>query len=197
MTRRRCAESDKRSDRLRISYPGVLGALLFGTLIGCFPPDQGLDPDLNRIYFPTGLALSPIEGAPECGGDPDATTPPHKWLYVANSDFDLQFNAGTVQIFDLDLLDAVVDALKLDAADPKDRCPAKFEAAGKSFTIGDTDGKKSVAEQFVSHGLCRPVDTTSLIKASVKIGAFATDIRYLKRPDDQKSNGASSDMLVV
>src|SRR3954467_14674948 len=52
--------------------------------LGCFKPDDGREPPLDRIYFPTGLALSP---------DGDR-------LYVANSDWDLQFNAGSVQVYD-------------------------------------------------------------------------------------------------
>src|SRR5689334_19788879 len=52
--------------------------------LGCFKPDDGREPPLDRIYFPTGLALSP---------DGDR-------LYVANSDWDLQFNAGSVQAYD-------------------------------------------------------------------------------------------------
>ena len=49
---------------------------------GCFKPDDGREPPLDRIYFPTGIALSPDGNR----------------LYLANSDWDLQFNAGSVQV---------------------------------------------------------------------------------------------------
>lgn len=55
-------------------------------LLGCFPPGEGLDPPRSKVYFPVGLAV-----------DNDK-----KFLFVVNSDFDLQYNAGTVQSWDLD-----------------------------------------------------------------------------------------------
>ncbi|HEX2882108.1 MAG TPA: hypothetical protein VHO25_21460, partial [Polyangiaceae bacterium] len=54
------------------------------SLSGCFPPGDGREPPLDQVYFPVGLALS-------SGGDR---------LYVANSDFDLQYNAGTLMVLD-------------------------------------------------------------------------------------------------
>jgi hypothetical protein len=51
------------------------------------------------LYFPNGLALSP-----------SAEGEPARYLYVTNSDFDLRYNAGTVQAYSLDeLADAVAD----------------------------------------------------------------------------------------
>lgn len=201
MTRRGHAECDERFSRWRRPWIGLVGALVLVGVSGCFPPDEGLDPDQNgpRIYFPTGLALSPVEDAPECP-DPTAAEKTHKWLYVANSDFDLQYNAGSVQVFDLDMIDEVVTALNLHAPNPEDRCPKELELfrpapdkPGQKFS----GGKKSPSDQFTSPGLCNAFPTDPLIKAHVKIGAFATDIRYLKRPSDQAANGSTSDMLVV
>jgi hypothetical protein len=164
---------------------------------GCFPPDEGVEPDLNAIYFPTGLALSPVSSAQQCPVA-GATEVKHKWLYVANSDFDLQYNAGTVQVFDLDLVDKFIDATKPDAEKPEDRCPATFDVTDDAFNGTRTfpGGIKSDADQFLAPGLCQPIAAAPLIKSSVKIGAFATDIRYLRRPDDQRAS-SSTDMLVV
>ena len=69
-----------------------LHLLLIAALLGgCFDPGEGIAPPPERVYFPVGLAL-----------DADA-----RFLYVLNSDFDLQFNAGTLQSMDLEqLLDA-------------------------------------------------------------------------------------------
>ena len=62
---------------------------------GCFYSDQGLSPPHQSFYFPAGLAVSPGRNA----------------LYVANSDFDLQFNGGTVQILDLSKMRGTLDAM--------------------------------------------------------------------------------------
>lgn len=52
---------------------------------GCFSAGQGTQPPMNKFYFPTGLAVSPDGNV----------------LYAINSDFDLQWNGGTLQTYDL------------------------------------------------------------------------------------------------
>src|SRR5262245_15051768 len=54
-------------------------------LAGCYSTGEGPTPSVTALYFPVGIAVSP-------GG---------KALFVANSDFDLRFNAGTVGAYDL------------------------------------------------------------------------------------------------
>ncbi|MBI5486313.1 MAG: hypothetical protein HY905_03160 [Deltaproteobacteria bacterium] len=61
-------------------------------LAGCFG-SGGIDPPADRFFFPTGLALA-------AGG---------KYLLVANSNFDLRYNSGTVDVVDLALVDAQID----------------------------------------------------------------------------------------
>jgi len=56
--------------------------------VACFPPGEGIAPPDDRVYFPVGLAVDEQK----------------KFLFIVNSDFDLQFNAGTVQSWDLDEL---------------------------------------------------------------------------------------------
>lgn len=56
--------------------------------VGDPPPDAD-------IYFPTGLFLS---------GQSEDSAP--RFLYLLNSNFDLRYNRGSVQAFDLDALDA-------------------------------------------------------------------------------------------
>jgi hypothetical protein len=51
----------------------------------CYSTGNGTAPPGNQMYYPVGLAVS-------AGGNV---------LYVANSDFDLQYNGGTVQSYDL------------------------------------------------------------------------------------------------
>ena len=52
----------------------------------CYSTGDGTLPPPETFYFPTGLAVSQ-------GGNV---------LYVVNSDFDLQWNGGTIQSYDLD-----------------------------------------------------------------------------------------------
>ena len=54
-------------------------------LSSCIPAGEGINPPENKIYFPVGVVA-------------DSES---RYLYVVNSDFDLQFNRGTV--FSLDL----------------------------------------------------------------------------------------------
>ena len=54
----------------------------------CYSQGDGADPPLDRFYFPVGLQVSH-------GGSV---------LYVANADFDLQYNGGTLQSYDLTLI---------------------------------------------------------------------------------------------
>ena len=71
----------------------VAGAALAGLALaqgGCFFSNDGLSPPSEAFYYPTGVVVSP-----------GRTT-----LYVADSDFDLQFNGGTVQVLDLQAIRA-------------------------------------------------------------------------------------------
>ena len=61
-------------------------------LTACFSPGEGQEPPLDLLYFPTGLA---VDSAAER-------------LYVANSDFDLQYNGGSLQALDLTRLRGLV-----------------------------------------------------------------------------------------
>lgn len=130
-----------------------LGCALAAT--GCYPPGDGAAPPLDRIYFPVGVAVSP-----------DQTQ-----LLVVNSDFDLQYNAGSFQVFDLTRLRALARETH-DAAD----CGAL--------------GERSVADRALTPGRCRAIQPTappgggSLMQESIAIGAFATDILLRERWDD-------------
>ena len=57
-------------------------------LSGCFGPGEGVEVPVDQIYFPVGLVT-----------DADADH-----LFVVSSDFDLQYNGGAIQSYDLDKL---------------------------------------------------------------------------------------------
>jgi DNA-binding beta-propeller fold protein YncE len=158
----------------------VLVALGLSAL-GCFKPDDGREPPLDRIYFPTGLALSP-------NGDR---------LYVANSDWDLQFNAGSVQVYDAarlrELLPRACNA-DADCTGPDEICDTPANAAGTALGVGGTYwcmdatsrdvcrglGVQSPGDRLIQPGLCGAVENRDpeLLLESVGIGAFATDLVY-------------------
>jgi hypothetical protein len=100
------------SDARRPTIKWLLGPLCWLSCagsIGCFKPDDGREPPLGRIYFPTGLALTE---------DGDR-------LYVANSDWDLQFNAGSVQVYDTGRLRELLPVYcnsDADCTGPGERC---------------------------------------------------------------------------
>ena len=77
-----------------VSRCTLCAALAFA--LACDLNNPGDAPPEGTLYFPTALALS---------GDGDGA-PDH--LYVANSNFDLRFNAGSVQAFDLDAIGEVI-----------------------------------------------------------------------------------------
>jgi DNA-binding beta-propeller fold protein YncE len=158
----------------------VLGLIV----TGCFKPDDGREPPLDRIYFPTGLALSP---------DGDR-------LYVANGDWDLQFNAGSVQAYDAVQLRALLPRdcnSDADCAGPGEACDlptpdaTNLGATGTHWCVDAETrdpcrglGVQSAGDRLIQPGLCNAVENRSpeLLLESVGIGAFATDLIYRPSP---------------
>lgn len=153
---------------------------------GCFKPDDGREPPLDRIYFPTGLALSPDGNR----------------LYVANSDWDLQFNAGSVQVYDAAALRARLPTYCTSDADCSasgGRCDLTPSADASGIERAPTHwclppgaddpcdglGLQTPAQRTTAPGLCAPIDNRSadLLLGSVSVGAFATDLLYRSNPD--------------
>jgi DNA-binding beta-propeller fold protein YncE len=150
---------------------------------GCFSPGDGVTPPLERLYFPVGLAL-------------DSTA---NHLFVANSDFDLQYNAGTLQSYDLERLRAAIPKpcgadsdcsvdrhCDLTATDENVRSPSHYCVANTgpyaNLPCGAL-GESSDADRVVYPGRCKYVDPASFIVDTVETGAFATDVLYRQRPD--------------
>lgn len=161
----------------------VHGALALCAGLGCYKPDDGREPPLDRIYFPSALALSP---------DGDR-------LYVANSNWDLQFNAGSVQAYDAarlrELLPRSCNANSdcLGANEICDVGPAEPGAGtyGSHWCVDASApdvcrglGIQSAGERLLQPGLCSSVDNRSpdLLLASVGVGAFATELIYRSNP---------------
>lgn len=157
---------------------------------GCYDQGQGVEPPLDRIYFPVGLAISPEASR----------------LYVVNSDFDLQYNGGALQALDLarvrELLPKACQA-DSDCGDGKlcDLSPTEENRGKPSRWCVDASGphagkpcgpfgEKGPADKLLHPGRCgfishvKPQDGgASLVVGKVGIGAFATDVIYRSRPN--------------
>src|ERR1041384_4694495 len=128
----------------------VIPSALFCVLLsGCFGPSDGVAVPVDDIYFPVGLAFDER----------------NEHLFVVSSDFDLQYNAGAIQSYDVKLIDADLPPNVTDAC---------------------TNGERTAAERLLFPGRCQPIDPTAAgYKAdSVKIGAFATDA-VMRQSDDR------------
>jgi hypothetical protein len=158
-------------------------AVVASCLAGCYSTGDGPDPSTS-LYFPVGLAVSP-------GGHA---------LYVANSDFDLQFNAGTVQAYNLDNIRAFFSPIW------------SADSSLASSDLCDTLGLGANPTQILYPGICNalnldapPAGYVSMpnpngtgdpiakpIARSTRIGAFATDVLYACQPSDDLTMGGTS-----
>ena len=140
----------------------ALGFCVLGA--GCFVGDTALDPPAEEFYYPTGLVRSR-------GGST---------LYVTNSDFDLQYNGGTVLALDLNTIRTkklipLLDALR----EVSENKQTLAQACSKA-------GSKPNSNTILNPGPCLAVpllDATETAPPSVTIGAFASGA-VLVQPED-------------
>jgi hypothetical protein len=173
----RAANSPADTRARRVGWVAAASALAvslgtFASLVsGCYATDRGPEPPASSLYFPTGVAISP-------GG---------KALFVANSDFDLQYTRGTVQVLDLPRLRAML--------------PHPTEGTGETDCAAFGLAAASLQERALRPGPCGPIDLNappdgagSLIRNTVKVGAFAAEAAVVLRPT---SDGAPGARLVI
>jgi len=135
-------------------------ALLVLAASGCFTDADGRQPDGNALYYPTGVLLSP-------GG----TT-----LYVANSDFDLQFSGGSVQAIDAR---AVRDAVQL--------IPDQIAAGNSTTDACAAAGLPTNDDPFLHPGPCAALDVAPFVRSSAFIGAFASGLLLTHDPSGERA----------
>jgi hypothetical protein len=134
----------------------LLGAAAVGAAVpSCYSAGGGTAPPPETFYFPVGLAVSSDGNV----------------LYAVNSDFDLQYNGGTLQSYDLSSLrrDAVNQVTAAIANIGNDAgCPSQQPPGGTP--LGQ---------------LCAPPTSTTphYFKKSVTIGAFASAMQISKISD--------------
>jgi hypothetical protein len=176
----------------------ALSALLLNS---CYPPGDGKAPPLKELYFPTGLALDRVSLSDTGDGSP-------KYLYIANSDFDLQFRASSVISYDLDALrklvpqncsktsdcepGAICDAPGVEGIPTDDpaRVPSYFCVDPGTKSPCGAFGDRDEADLVLTPGRCKAIDplapqdgSASVLRASVGIGAFATDVLWRANPN--------------
>ncbi len=144
-----------------MSRPRLLSLLGTAAVVasqGCISPGDGPSPPAGDFYFPVAAAISP-------GGHT---------IYVANSDFDLQYNAGTVVALDLDRIRAMIPPLwDTSQTDPCGR-------------LGSNDEIELYPGRCGAIDLPNPPDGQgTLVAVSTRVGAFATDLMVLARPEDE------------
>ena len=149
------------------------GAALVAAVQACYSTGDGTPPPPNTFYFPVGLAVSK-------GGNV---------LYVVNSDFDLQWNGGTIQSYDLNAIrrDAAISAagyaLSPQLPFPEGGGLREFLDGGTSAAAGAASSPEAVRvlpgrRWLRPLPMVRPfIDSTFYERDSVTIGAFATDIQ--------------------
>jgi hypothetical protein len=151
---------------LRAARLGLGAALAALATPACYPEGgNGTAPPTDSLYFPTGLALS-------AGGNV---------LYAINSDFDLQWNGGTLQSYDL--FQIRQDAAGLIQSNLAGSSPPPDIPFVTPWTPGCPGNTATPANNGVGLGVllgtqcAPPVDSTAYVRDSATIGAFATDLQ--------------------
>ncbi|HKO52698.1 MAG TPA: hypothetical protein VJV79_33555 [Polyangiaceae bacterium] len=193
----------------------ALSALLSNS---CYSAGDGKPPPLDELYFPTGLALDRASMS-----DPDGETPrAPKYMYVVNSDFDLQYRAASLISYNLDVLHRLVprscnasaDCQNGDICDapgvegiPTDptRVPSYYCVNPITTLPCGAVGERDEADRVLNPGRCDsinpngaidPIDPErKLVVSSVGIGAFATDVIW--RPADPRATSQFPGRLFV
>ena len=136
----------------------LTAAVLGFAALSCYSGGRGKPPPPSTFYFPTGLEVSP-----------DAPV-----LYAANSDFDLQWNGGTLQSYDLSQLRRDAAALitaNLSGTPPSSPIPFIDPS---SWHLNCQLGSPPPGVPL-GQACSPPVDSAKYFRHSVTIGAFAND----------------------
>jgi hypothetical protein len=147
--------------RRLLGVAGVLPILTLG-VVDCYSTGDGTPPPTNQFYFPVGLQVSN-------GGTV---------LYAVNSDFDLQYNGGTLQAYDLRLIREHAARIIANPRDPEVPLARPSDATDNPCT-GDPpvyrdDG--SGLRQPLGETCAPPVRSDFYVRSSAVLGAFATDL---------------------
>ena len=145
----------------------ALGAAVFAAATpACYTAGGGTAPPTKSFYFPTGLAVS-------AGGSV---------LYAVNSDFDLQWNGGTLQSYDLFQIRqdtaSLIQANLSGSATPPPGVPFLDPWQGQcpGYPHAPTNDLSGIGVPL-GESCAPPVDSTQYVRDTAIIGAFATDLQ--------------------
>jgi hypothetical protein len=158
---------------LRASSASAAVVFAGGAVGACYSGGGGgTDPPTTTFYFPVGLAVS-------SGGNA---------LYAINSDFDLQWNGGTLQSYDL--FQIRLDTAALIQANLTGKSPGAVagppynvqfvQTPPTSNCLTDPNGGVTNPDgtRVALGEICAPpVQSTNYVRSSTVIGAFATDLQ--------------------
>jgi hypothetical protein len=151
---------------LRAARLALGAAVVSAAIPACYTAGGGTAPPTNTFYFPTGLAVSP-------GGNV---------LYAINSDFDLQWNGGTLQSYDLfqirqDTVSLIQANLSgLNTPPPNIPFIRAWQPSCPDYPADPTNDLSG--EGLLLGESCAPaVDSTQYVRDSAIVGAFATDLQ--------------------
>lgn len=156
-----------------------LAAMAFAlfSLADCYATGDGTPPPLDQLYFPVGLRVS-------AGG---------RVLYVANSDFDLQYNGGTLQSYDLQSIRRHAVRLLADPSLSSPSAPQPYEipVLDREHLTDNPCPRRSPSLPPLGETCAPPVDSSVYVRDAVVIGAFATDL-LLSPPPAQLAGEADA-----
>lgn len=150
---------------IRQAILGAAACVSALALASCYSTGDGTPPPIDAFYYPVGLAVS-------AGGNV---------LYVANADFDLQYNGGTLQSYDLALIRNHALRVIADPTDPNlplVRDPARGTSCPTDIPQKKTDNPEQ--RQPLGETCAPPVDSRVYFRSGVVIGAFATDLQLFQ-----------------
>ncbi|HEX7840410.1 MAG TPA: hypothetical protein VF469_23185 [Kofleriaceae bacterium] len=126
---------------------GVLVCGLAAGLAGCTASGNDIHPPQDRVFFPSGLAVSPK-------GD---------FLFVANANSELRYDSGSISVIDLGLVTSAVEQwLAHPGQSPRLECHADPEH-GETLVCDETQIQDKAQSFFKQN-------------AGVRVGNFATDL---------------------
>jgi hypothetical protein len=161
----------------------LLGAAMVGIAgPACFSAGGGTAPPPDTFYFPVALAV-----ASDNTGDAGVLNAGQaSVLYAANSDFDLQYNGGTVQSYNL--IQLRKDAKALIDANLGVASPDELVQAGRLAFVNGSHWMPNCVTSPPAPGMplgenCSPpVKSTGYREATVVIGAFASGMQLSNAP---------------
>ena len=142
-----------RARGLSRAWVPLLPLLTFGA-VDCYSTGDGSPPPLDQLYYPAGLQVS-------AGGTV---------LYAVNSDFDLQFNGGTLQSYDLGLIRQHAVTLI------KDPSSLVIPVLDRNANVGNPCPNASASQVTLGETCAPPTDSAFYRRDAAVIGAFATDL---------------------